>query len=504
MSFADVRFLVFFPVVTALYVLLPQRYRWMFLLVASYFFYMLWRPEYGLLLALITVIDFTAAILIGRAHTEVQRRIFLIASLVANLGLLFYFKYLNFVLSSFQEVLAFAGNDISFPVLNILLPIGISFHIFQSMSYTIDVYRRRVEPVRHLGKFALYVSFFPQLVAGPIERPQGLLKQIMEGRAFDLAKAKSGTKLMFWGFFKKLVIADNLAPLVNAAYASPENFPGPTLAFATVLFAYQIYCDFSGYTDIARGSARILGYDLMLNFNRPFHATSLTDFWNRWHISLSTWLRDYLYYPLALRGKNHSRIRIYSSVFITLVLIGLWHGANWTYVLFGAIHGVYLVVGTATLGMRNLAYRRFWKPFGRMAPPTFLKTLTVFAMVCFSYIFFRAETTADALFIIERIPQGGAEFLQGLWSIEGIKHVLGMDVSLSGQWGSMLLPGIVVAILGILFMELIEWLHAHGNLSKRLALIPYRWRLVLFAVGGFTIMTFGGFATPQQFIYFQF
>jgi D-alanyl-lipoteichoic acid acyltransferase DltB (MBOAT superfamily) len=276
MSFVDVRFLVFFPVVVLLHFLLPARFRWIFLLLASYAFYMAWKPEYGLLLALITLIDFTAGQVIGKSENARVRTSTLILSLGANLGILFYFKYFNFFFASIGSALGAMGSTASIPVLDIILPIGISFHIFQSISYTIDVYRKTTEPVTHLGKFALYVSFFPQLVAGPIERPKGLLVQFFEDRRFDPVRAREGVQLMMLGYAKKVVIADNLGPIVDAVYRDPQAFPGPSLAIATILFAYQLYCDFSGYTDIARGSAKILGYDLAENFRQPYAATTST------------------------------------------------------------------------------------------------------------------------------------------------------------------------------------------------------------------------------------
>jgi alginate O-acetyltransferase complex protein AlgI len=496
MSFVELRFLIFFPAVVALYLAIPERIRWAFLLVASYTFYMAWKPEYGLLLFIITTIDFFAGRLMGAEESQQKRKFYLIASLTANLGILFFFKYFNFVFSSIQSAVTFSGGDVTFPVLNILLPIGISFHIFQSMSYTIDVYRRRTKSVNHFGKFALYVSFFPQLVAGPIERPQGLLKQIMEGRRFNLEKAKSGARLMLWGYFKKLIIADNLAPFVTAAYAAPTAFPGPTLAFATVLFAYQIYCDFSGYTDIARGAARFFGYDLMLNFNRPFKATSVADFWRRWHISLSTWLRDYLYHPLAFSGKHITKPRIYMSIFITFVLIGLWHGANWTYVLFGTIHGIYLVIESVTKRWRIT----FGKKLGKMLKthiytPFFLRRILVFALVCFSYIFFRAATTEDAVYIATHLVANTDSFITALGSSSGRLYVLAMDIG----W-----RGILIGGLGILVLEIVEYLHAYKSLVARFDRLPKLARATVYATIMCTVLLFGALGASEQFIYFQF
>ena len=488
MSFAELRFLIFFPTVVAVFLLLPYRFRWMFLLLASYVFYMAFKPSYGLLLFAITCIDYFAGILMGRETRSSRRKLYLVVSLCANLGILFVFKYFNFVFSSFEEVFRFVQHPVSFPTLSIILPIGISFHIFQSLSYTIEVYRKKYEPVTHFGKYALYVSFFPQLAAGPIERPSGLLTQIMEGRRFDLEKAKSGLLLMLWGYCKKLLIADNLAPYVNAVYANPSLYLGPSYIFATILFAYEIYCDFSGYTDIARGAARVFGFDLMVNFNRPFKAVSMADFWRRWHISLSTWLRDYLYLPLAFSGRHRSRGKIYASLFITFVLIGLWHGANWTYVIFGAIHGLLLVIESVlTSPARSLMKTR--------SMPIFIKQISVFLLVCFSYIFFRAQDTKEALYIVRGLLSNWAAFLSALTNHAGRLHVLAMDQSFRGLY---------IGLSGVLVLELIEALHERRPFSLRLKGQPIPTRAFIYASAISAILLFGALGSTQQFIYFQF
>lgn len=503
MSFVDVRFLFFFPTVVALYILLPHRFRWVLLLLASYLFYMAYKPEYTLLLLAITIIDFVAGLAMGKDTNPSHRRLYLILSLVANLGILFVFKYFDFVVTSLAQVLHTFGTSAPLPTLHLLIPLGISFHIFQSMSYTIEVYKKRFEPVRHFGKFALYVSFFPQLAAGPIERPQGLLKQIMEDHSFDIYKARSGIKLMAWGFFKKLVVADNLAPLVNAAYANPSAYPGPSLTIATVLFAYQIYCDFSGYTDIARGAARVFGYELIPNFNRPFHAQSVADFWRRWHMSLTGWLRDYLYQPLAFSGKRLTQARIYWSLFITLVLIGLWHGANWTYVIFGALHGMYLVVESVTARFRVSFGENLGKLVRmRMYTPIFVRNIVVFTLVCISYVFFRSSSIHEAFYILTHIGSGVREFISSLHSLPGAVHVLTMDTGFLGAFSS--IGGPLIGVVGIGIVELVEWLQIRGTLSRSLASLPHRWRLVVYSFGILFLLALGSFTTQQQFIYFQF
>lgn len=486
MSFVDIRFLIFFPLVVVLHFLLPERLRSIFLLVASYGFYMAWRPEYALLLAAITIIDFSAGIVIGRSDDARVRKLALIGSLSANLGILFFFKYFNFFFSSISTGLAAIGTSASIPVLDILLPIGISFHIFQSVSYTIDVYKKTASPVTHLGKFALYVSFFPQLVAGPIERPNGLLVQFFEKRRFDADKAREGAELMLVGYFKKLVIADNIGPLVSAVYAAPHDYPGPSLIIATLLFAYQLYCDFSGYTDIARGSAKILGYDLTENFKQPYASTTIAEFWRKWHISLSSWLRDYLYTPLALSGKHHTAIHTYASLVITFVLIGLWHGANWTYVTMGALHGIYLVTGSITAR---------WPTRKALALPRQLKVVTVFLLVSFTWIFFRAETMADALFIATHLTSRVGEFFISLRDGTGFTTYVLMGTSASSFF---------IALLGIVALETVESYYRKGiDVAKKVARTETS-RHILYGCIATFILLFGTFYGGEQFIYFQF
>ena len=486
MSFVDIRFLIFFPVVVILHFLLPERFRWVWLLVASYGFYMAWRPEYALLLAVITVIDFTAGIAMSRSDDTQLRKIALITSLTANLGILFFFKYFNFFFASISAGLAAVGTTTSIPVLDIILPIGISFHIFQSVSYTIDVYKKTAAPVTHLGKFALYVSFFPQLVAGPIERPNGLLVQFFEKRRFDTTRASEGAKLMLLGYFKKLVIADNIGPLVSAVYATPHIYPGPSLIIATLLFAYQLYCDFSGYTDIARGSAKILGYDLAENFKQPYASTSVAEFWRKWHISLSSWLRDYLYTPLALSGKRHSAFHTYASLIVTFVLIGLWHGANWTYVTMGALHGIYLVSGSITSK---------WPTRKAVTLPRSFKVVVVFLLVSFSWIFFRASSMSDALFIASHLLSRTGEFFSAILHGDGFTTYVLMGTSLSS---------FLIALVSIVTLEVVEAQYRKGiNVASTVA-NGRTARLLLYGCIATFILLFGTFSGAEQFIYFQF
>ncbi len=359
MLFNSIEFLLFLPVVVLLYYALPHRYRWGLLLAASYYFYAAWKLEYLVLIIASTLIDYYAGLRMGAEEHQRKRRKFLYLSLAGNLGMLLGFKYFNFFSDSVRVALEQFNIFADTPHLEFLLPVGISFYTFQSMSYTIDLYRGERDVERHLGIFALYVAFFPQLVAGPIERSTHLLPQFRERVTFDYGRTTSGLRLILWGFFKKIVIADQLALFVQQVYGSPGEWSGPAVLLASYFFAFQIFCDFSAYTDIARGSARIMGFDLMENFNRPYFSRSIREFWARWHISLSTWFRDYLYIPLG--GNRVVKWRWYYNLMVVFVVSGLWHGANWTFVAWGFLHGAYLVLGIVTQDWRDGA----WALIGR-------------------------------------------------------------------------------------------------------------------------------------------
>ncbi len=351
------------------------------------------------------MVDYTAGWQMGRTENPVKRRMFLVLSLMTNLGILAVFKYFNFFSSSFNALFKTLGLSAYLPHLNVLLPLGISFYTFQTLSYTIDVYRKRLEPQRHLGVFALYVSFFPQLVAGPIERAGHLLPQFFKKHDFDYPRMCDGLKLMLWGFFKKIVIADRLAFFVNFVYGHPAQWHGATVYIATTFFAFQIYCDFSGYSDIAIGAARIMGFEIMENFRRPYFAVSIAEFWRRWHISLSTWFRDYLYIPLG--GNRVPVQRWYLNLIFVFVISGLWHGANWTFVVWGALHGFYMLFSVWTEGWR----RRAVSFLNLERVPALYKMLRIaitYHLVLFSWIFFRAQSLRDVkTLIINMFSPGG-------------------------------------------------------------------------------------------------
>lgn len=491
MLFNSLAFAIFFPVVTALYFLLPHAWRWMLILSASCAFYMAFIPAYILILGATILIDYLAGLGIEKAGGPARKRV-LIISLAANIGILFVFKYFNFFNANLSDLAAFLHWNYPIRGLELILPIGLSFHTFQSMAYTIEVYYGRQKAERHLGIFASFVMFYPQLVAGPIERPQALLPQFREVHRFDAEMAVNGLRLMLWGFFKKCVIADGVAPVVNTVYENPQAHPGFPLLLATVLFAFQIYCDFSGYSDIARGSARVMGFRLMRNFAHPYGSGSVGEFWKRWHISLSFWFRDYLYIPMG--GNRVSRGRHYANLMATFLVSGLWHGANWTFLVWGGLHGGYLVIADATRSLRRAAASFLGLDrFPRMEHA--LSVATTFSLVAFAWIFFRAENLADATFIARNLFTGMGDLL--LLAGEPAR----LMATLSGY--GLDLSRLLAPLAAILLMLAVESSPPPGGHLTWLDAKPrwLRWPLYYGIVMG--ILLFGEF-THQQFIYFQF
>ena len=470
MLFNSLQFLIFFAVIFTAYFVIPNKYRWFLVLTGCCYFYMAFVPLYIVILGVTIVVDYIAGILIET--TPNKKRIYLIASLIANIGALAVFKYYNFFIGNVNELLQSVGFASSLPLLSILLPVGLSFHTFQAMSYIIEVYRGNQKAERHFGIYALYVMFFPQLVAGPIERPQNMLHQFREEHKFDYDAIVSGLKQILWGLFKKVVIADRLALYVNSVYDNSHQHSGLTLAVATIFFSVQIYCDFSGYSDIAIGSARMLGYKLMTNFSRPYFATSIQEFWGRWHISLSTWFRDYLYIPLG--GNRVSKSRLYLNLLIVFFISGFWHGANWTYIVWGGLHGFYLVCG---LWLSRFNLRVFSVPyFGR-----FLSIIVTLVLVDLTWVFFRATSLNDAFSII--------------WSILTLK---------SGSFFIGNPSTLVFSLLGIFVLFCVEF--KQEFMPNSLLLLYNERKLVrhlTYALLLLGIILFGVF-DGGQFIYFQF
>ncbi|CAN5588542.1 MBOAT family protein [soil metagenome] len=395
MLFNSLQFLVFFVIVTISYFLLPHKFRWILLLSASCYFYMAFVPVYILILGFTIVIDYFAGILLEN-HTGKKRRFYLVASLIANIGVLAIFKYYNFLNINIDLLLKGFNYSTPLPYLSILLPIGLSFHTFQAMSYTIEVYRGNQKAERHFGIYALYVMFYPQLVAGPIERPQNMLYQFYREHYYDFQRIKSGLMLIIFGFFKKVVIADRLSLLVDHVYKNPLEQSGASIIVATVFYAIQIYCDFSGYSEIAIGTARVMGFGLMTNFARPYFSKSIAEFWSRWHMSLSTWFKDYLYIPLG--GNRVGIYRWIFNLFIVFLISGLWHGANWTFLIWGALHGLYLVIGI----LKN-KYTKISSFADKLPFISFFRILITFLLVDFAWIFFRAANIDQAFQMIDKI-----------------------------------------------------------------------------------------------------
>lgn len=500
MLFNSLDFIVFFPVVVCGFFLLPHACRWVFLLGASYYFYSCWNLLYLLLIIAITLITYCAGLLIGKTQNMFLARCSLIGGCIAPIIILIVFKYLDFLINILNDFSEFVQLNYIVDPVGLILPIGISFYTFQVLSYVIDVYRRDRPYEGHLGIFSLYVSFFPQLVAGPIERSTRLLPQFKTQRAFDYDRVTSGMKLMLWGWILKVVIADNLSAIVDRVYTNPAGYSGTTLLTATYFFAFQIYCDFAGYSNIAIGAARILGYDLIQNFHRPYLADSIADFWRRWHISLSTWFKDYLYIPLG-GNRTKSDWQNYFNIMVVFLLSGLWHGANWTFVIWGSIHGVFLVLSRFTRSGRKtltelLGIHRF--PLGLR----FLRTVATFGLVAFAWIFFRASSVSDAFLIISKIATGMDDLFIAAFTFILDGSGSGLGVLFNGINEG---PGIYpfVPVFGILFLLSIHLLQEAGIYKNLLRNAPISIRWLIYYAGLAVIFVFGRFE-EQQFIYFQF
>jgi alginate O-acetyltransferase complex protein AlgI len=478
MLFNSLQFLVFFPIVVALYYALPHKFRWSLLLIASCYFYMVFVPVYILILGFTIVIDYFAGILLENSKGH-HRKMWLIASIIANTGVLAVFKYYNFLNDNLTLLLKGFTIENPIPYLSILLPIGLSFHTFQAMSYTIEVYRHNQKAERNFGIYALYVMFFPQLVAGPIERPQNMLHQFHRKAELYYSNIADGIKHIVWGLFKKVVIADRISEYVNVVYNNPHDHNGSQMLIATFFFSFQIYCDFSGYSSIAIGTAKILGIDLMQNFNKPYLSLSIREFWQRWHISLSTWFRDYLYIPLG--GSRVPIMRGYFNTFVVFLVSGLWHGANWTFVIWGALHGFYMIFAKVTQTTRD----KFNNFIGISRIPSLLNVtqgIITFLLASFAWIFFRARSLNDALYIVENIFK--ADTLQNL-------NLFRFQVDF------------YISFLLIIILFLIDWLDDKKNISKWVQLSPVviRWSIYLAPVIAMIVL---GVWKSADFIYFQF
>ena len=404
MLFNSLEFLIFFPVVIGVCFILPARVRYIWLLIASYYFYMCWNAKYALLLLFSTAVTYGSGVLMARAGQRQDARavrykkLCVAGSFILNLSVLFFFKYFDFAFNNLARLLAYWHIQLHRPAFDVLLPVGISFYTFQALSYTMDVYRGDVEPERNFLRYALFVSFFPQLVAGPIERSKNLLRQLAKPPRPDVDRLRDGVLLMLWGYFLKVVLADRIAIVVDTVYNDPVTYGGWYLIVATVLFAFQIYCDFAGYSTIAMGAAGMLGVELMENFNAPYLSRSVGEFWRRWHISLSSWFRDYLYIPLG--GNRKGRLRKYFNLMTVFLVSGLWHGAYWHYVAWGGLNGLFQVIGEVTKPARD----RLVKVLGlhrESLGHQVLQMLITFVLVDFAWIFFRAAGFIKGLHMVE-------------------------------------------------------------------------------------------------------
>ena len=488
MLFNSLQFVIFFPIVIILYFLIPYKKRWILLLIASYYFYMCWKVDYILLIIISTLIDYICSNKMSRIKEKVKRKKWLLISIFSNIGILFGFKYFNFFSENIQTLFNNYNVFYEMPLFNVLLPVGISFYTFQTLSYTIDVYNNKTPAQRHLGVFAVYVSFFPQLVAGPIERSNHLLPQFFREHDFSYIRVKAGLQKMLWGFFKKIVIADNLAILVDGVYNNVDNYSGLTLIVATIFFTFQIYCDFSGYSDIAIGTAKVMGFELRENFKRPYFSKSIREFWQRWHITLSTWFRDYVYIPLG--GNRTIKWRWYYNVFITFLVSGLWHGANWTFVIWGALHGTYLIIALALTNPKkqfSSLIQKQSKSFNKL-----LDVTITFILVAFAWIFFRANNLDDAIYIISNLFVNYNEILN-LSELRTQFRGLGLFQE-----------DLIKCFLLILALFLYSSYERSGNVWEKLQEKPkwIRWSIYYILVYG--ILFIAPHSNVNNFIYFQF
>jgi alginate O-acetyltransferase complex protein AlgI len=488
--FNSLEFLIFFPIVTAGYFWLPHEWRWLWLLVASCVFYMAFVPIYILILVITIVVDYFAALLIERTQGQERRR-YLIVSIVVTCGVLFVFKYYDFFSNNANWVADQFNLNFAVNPLGLILPIGLSFHTFQSLSYVVEVYKGNQKAERHFGIYSLYVMFYPQLVAGPIERPQNLLRQLRVEHVFEYQRVADGLKLMAWGLFKKVVIADRLAVVVNTVYADPTGHSGAALILAAVFFVFQIYCDFSGYSDMAIGTAQVMGIRLMENFRRPFASRTTATFWTRWHISLSTWFRDYVYIPLG--ANRHGPVRRMSNIMVTFLLSGLWHGANWTFVVWGGLNGLYIIVGATTKKMRDGVARRFG--LGQTtAPRRVLQIAITFLMFVFGLIFFRSASVGDAWYIVTHLFHDiGSWTYKQYWKDAFSYRSIGLTDD-----------DLRIAFFSILALEIVQKIQSGGPIRERLARRHWAVRWSLYFLLVWVILTYGMYVQTQPFIYFQF
>lgn len=479
MLFNSISFAVFLPIVFSLYWMTKSKYRWLILLLSSYYFYMSWNVKYVFLILGTTIVSYVCSLSLQRTNKKNIRKMIVAISIIFGGSILFFFKYFNFISHSVNNILKIFSINFSPVTLSWLLPVGISFYTFQTISYVLDVYRGDIIAEKNFGKYATFVSFFPQLVAGPIERTSNLLPQIKTEHRFNYEKGSYGLKLMAWGFFKKLIVADGLGLYVDRIYENIYAYNGFALLVATLFFSFQIYCDFSGYSDIAIGCAKLFGINLMTNFKSPYLAISVQDFWRRWHISLSTWFRDYIYIPLG--GNRVSKGRYRLNLFVTFLFSGLWHGASWTFIVWGGIHGILQI-------LENIFSIR--KPRNRM--DCILRIITVFLIINIAWVFFRADTLGGAIYVVKGLTQG---------IVHPIKYVVDGIIELqihSNTWIRL------IFVVGIVI--LFDIISVKNNIIECISKFPLilRWGVYI-GVVDFIIIYFMKYGVDSNsFVYFQF
>ena len=495
MLFNSYGFLIFFPIVVVIYFILPKKAGYLWLLAASYYFYMGWNAKYAILLVVSTIITYLSGILLQRLKDKYPEKVKLkkwivAGSFVSNLSILFFFKYFNFTIESINAVLMHTRLPAVNTSLDVLLPVGISFYTFQALGYTVDLYRGEIRAEHNFFRYALFVSFFPQLVAGPIERSKNLLTQLQNPRKFEYRRMCDGLMLMIWGYFLKLVIADRISIFVDNVYANVGIYDGRYLLLASILFAIQIYCDFGGYSTIAIGAAEVMGFQLMDNFDCPYLSQSVSEFWRRWHISLSSWFKDYLYIPLG--GKRKGKVRKYVNIMIVFLVSGLWHGANWSYVVWGGLNGLYQVLGAIFTPVKRKVKEKICvrKNF---LPITLVNMLITFIVVDFAWIFFRADTMQHAFAVIDRIFHMNDQVLLANGTL--------YDLGLNRQNFIVLMIALVI----LLFSDICK----HQGIKLRSVIlnsnIIIRWSIIILSILGILIFgIWGSGYSATNFIYFQF
>ncbi len=498
MLFNSLEFLIFFPIVLVIYFIIPNKIKYLWLLAASYYFYMCWNAKYALLILFSTACTYAGGLLIefvkNRNWTDKKKttvkKLGVAFVIVSNLAVLGYFKYANFFIDSLKSLFEMMSIELHIPAVDVLLPVGISFYTFQALSYTIDVYRNEIYAEKNFFRYALFVSFFPQLVAGPIERSKNLLKQLAVPKKFSYVKARDGLFLMVWGFFLKIVLADRIAMFVDTVYADYERFPGWFIIIATLLFAVQIYCDFYGYSTIAMGAAGMLGIDLMENFDAPYLSVTVAEFWRKWHISLTSWFKDYLYIPLG--GSRKGVVRKYLNKLIVFLVSGLWHGANFTFVIWGALNGIYQIIGEMLMPLREKICKvlHISRKFFLLR---FVQMIITFALVDFAWIFFRASTVTDSFEMI------GSVFTASNFEI--FKNGALFHCGLNEKNFILMLVCIVILLIADTFK--------HFGISVRhyIQKAPYIVRCAVLIVAICFILVFGIWGSgydAANFIYFQF